>query len=115
MKVLSTISACAFTFLLLLGPVMGANMLKCPSEMIFFIKTAKEYAKKATLDYWNESHPLGPDGQKCKANQFSILLANERTYNKYLAQVCSTIDNYRIYEWHNSDWVICELYNDGVE
>ncbi|SZF02218.1 unnamed protein product [Blumeria hordei] len=115
MKVLSAISACAFTFLLLLGPVMGGNVLKCPSNKRFSLDAAEEHARKARFDRWKSSHPLGADGQKCKAHVFAILVSKERIIKYYLAQDCSTIDNYRIYEWHNSDWVICGLYNDGVE
>ncbi|SZF02216.1 unnamed protein product [Blumeria hordei] len=115
MKVLNTISACAFTFLLLLGSVMGLYNLKCPSENAFGIIEARESARTAKLENWNESHPLGRDGQKCKANQYTILSPLTRSWMYFLVQVCTTIDNFSVFEWYNSDWVICGLYNDGVE
>ncbi|CCU83257.1 CSEP0489 putative effector protein [Blumeria hordei DH14] len=109
MKVLNAISACAFTFLLLLGSVMGGHVLKCPSQNTFGIIEGKECARKATLENWNESHPLGRDGQKCKANQYSILSPLTRSWNYYLVQVCTTIDNFSLFEWDNPNWVKCEI------
>ncbi|CCU77114.1 CSEP0379 putative effector protein [Blumeria hordei DH14] len=93
MKVLSAISACAFTFLLLLGPVMGGNVLKCPSNKRFSLDAAEEHARKARFDRWKSSHPLGADGQKCKAHVFAILVSKESsniTWPKIVAPLTTT-------------------------
>ncbi|VDB83551.1 BgtE-20046 [Blumeria graminis f. sp. tritici] len=108
MKILSAISASTFPVLLLLGTVVQGNVLKCATGKEFDNRHIGELASQAEYQYNHHSYPLGPDGRICKAHEFDIPLAHTRATISYLVQVCESMEGYRLYEWYNSKWVICE-------
>ncbi|CAD6501141.1 BgTH12-01395 [Blumeria graminis f. sp. triticale] len=108
MKILLAVSSSAFTFLLLLVSVVQGNVLKCATGKEFHNGLIEEYASKAQYSLQRSSHPLGPDGEKCKAYQFDIPRKSSRDTDYYLVQVCGGMEGHRLYEWYNFKWAQCE-------
>ncbi|EPQ67351.1 putative secreted effector protein [Blumeria graminis f. sp. tritici 96224] len=125
MKILSTVSANAFTVLLLLGAVVQGYVLKCATGKEFDNGLIEEYASKAQFSLHRIGYPIGPDGEICKAYEFDIPLADSqsssysaytmtdhthlaRDTDYYLVQVCGGMEGHRLYESYNYKWTQCK-------
>ncbi|CAD6501147.1 BgTH12-01401 [Blumeria graminis f. sp. triticale] len=108
MKILSTVSANAFTVLLLLGAVVQGYVLKCATGKEFDNGLIEEYASKAQFSLHRIGYPIGPDGEICKAYEFDIPLADTRDTDYYLVQVCGGMEGHRLYESYNYKWTQCK-------